>query len=437
MYRTDLDEGGIRETKLSRARFLQVAAVGAGLLTMPSLAACGLGGGGGGETSLRFAALSDDQEALESLIKRYQEQNPDVALSTSYAPVDQVQTQLRTQLGGGNPPDLHVVWPGNGSAMSMVQLAQANLLADLSDQPWADEIPENFRSVFTYEGATNFFSPSFAVIGAIYNKEVFNDLGLEIPKTWDELLALCDEVKAAGKHPIALGNQTPWVTQLINYALVASTVFAANPDFAEQHLEGTTSFPESGWRDAFEKYMELDKRGFFNPNSLGTSYEQQLQMVASGDAAMAVQVSSGVAQIEGYGEPGQFAMFALPGVNDPKKVWIPAAAGAGFGVNSDSEYVDESKAFLRFLAEAKNSNYFTETSGELALIPNEQSDVPESLESMLPFVEQGRSAPFMDQRWPNAEVQPVHFAVVQEVFAGETTIDQALSRMEAAYNQGE
>lgn len=435
MARTDLDEGRITETKLSRARFLQVAAAGAGLLAIPSLASCRLGGEGGGQTSLRFVGLSDEQEALRPLIERYREQNADVTFSTSYAPVDQVQTQVRTQLAGGNPPDLHVVWPGNGSAMAMVQLAQAGLLAELSDEPWVDKIPKSFQPVFTYEGDTYFFSSTFSVIGAIYNKNVFEDLGLEIPTTWDELLALCDEVKAAGKYPIALGNQTPWVTQLINYALVASTVFAENPDFAEQHLEGETSFPESGWREAFEKYMELDEREYFNPNSLGTTYEQQLQMVASGDAAMAVQVSSGVPQIESYGEPGQFAMFAFPGVNDPEKVWIPAAAGAGWGVNVDSEHIEESKAFLRFLAETENMNSFAETAGDLVLIPNEQFEVPESLESMIPFVEQDRSAPYMDQRWPNAEVQPTHFAVIQEVFAGTATIDQALRRMEAAYDQ--
>jgi raffinose/stachyose/melibiose transport system substrate-binding protein len=435
--RTGLDEGRMRETKLSRARFLQVAAAGAGLLAIPGIASCGLGGGeGGGQASLRLAGFADYQKATNTMIERYREQNPDVDFQTSYAPVDQLQSSLRPQLASGNAPDIHTVWPGNGNALAMVPLVSANLLVPLSDQPWADKIPESYKPVFTVDDETYFFAPTSSMIGAIYNKKVFEDLGLQIPQTWDELLSTCEEIKADGKHPIALGNQTPWVTQLINYALVASTVFAKNPDFAEQHLEGETSFPESGWRDAFEKYMELNERGYFNPNPLGTTYEQQLQMVASGEAAMCVQTSGGIPQIEGYGEPGQFAMFAFPGVNDPEKVWIPAAAGNGFGVNTKSDHVEESKAFVTFLAETKNMNDFANMTSGLPLIPNEQFEVPRSLESMMPFVEQDKSVPYMDQRWPNPEVQQVHFAVVQELFSGKTTIDEALRRMEVAYDKG-
>lgn len=431
----DLNESGVRETKFSRARFLRVTAVGAGLLAVPgALASCGLGGGGG--TALRFVGHADYKEAASAMIERFREQNPDVTFETSYAPTDNLQTSLRAQLGGGNAPDIHTVWPGNGSAMSMVQLVEADLLADLSDQPWVDEIPESFKPVFTHEGNTYNLTPNYSVIGAIYNKQVFDDLGLEIPTTWDELLALCDEVKADGKHPIALGNQTPFVTQMINYALVASTVFAENPDFAEQHLEGEASFPDSGWREAFEKYLELNEREYFNPNPNGTTYEQQLQMVANGEAAMAVSTSGALPQIEDYGEEGQYSIFAFPGVNDPEKVWIPAAPGNGFGVNSNSDNIDVSKTFLTFMSETENMNDFANSVGGLPLIPNEQFEVPETLESMVQFVEQERNVPFMDQRWPNAEIQPVHFAVVQEVFAGETTIDEALRRMEAAYDQG-
>jgi raffinose/stachyose/melibiose transport system substrate-binding protein len=39
----------------------------------------------------------------------------------------------------------------------------------------------------------------------------------------------------------------------------------------------------------------------------------------------------------------------------------------------------------------------------------------------------------MDQRWPNAEVQPVHFAVIQELLGGKISVDGALTKMDEAY----
>ena len=43
--------------------------------------------------------------------------------------------------------------------------------------------------------------------------------------------------------------------------------------------------------------------------------------------------------------------------------------------------------------------------------------------------------PFMDQQWPNAKVQPAHFAGVQELFAGKTDIDGLLAKLDEAYQQ--
>jgi raffinose/stachyose/melibiose transport system substrate-binding protein len=53
----------------------------------------------------------------------------------------------------------------------------------------------------------------------------------------------------------------------------------------------------------------------------------------------------------------------------------------------------------------------------------------------VPFIEEGRSYPFMDQFWPNAEVQQAHFAGIQELFAGDGTIDDLLASMDEAYQR--
>ncbi|MDQ3788565.1 MAG: extracellular solute-binding protein [Actinomycetota bacterium] len=412
--------------KLSRRGFL---ALTGGVAATAALAACG--GSGSGDT-LRLIGVADQQKPLDQLTKAYKK----IGFSTSYAPTDQVQTSVRTQLGAGNAPDVHVVYPGNGSAMSMVQIADANLLADLSDQAWTKKIPENFKPAFSKDGKTYIYSAGASVIGAIYNTKVFAEVGVQPPTTWPEFLDVCAKLKAAGKVPIALGAQTPWITQLITYALVPSTVYAKDPDFDKKMADGSASFADSGWADAFEMYLDLQKRGYFNDNPNGTTFEQQTSMVATGKAAMAIQVSAVLPDFrDAAPSPDDLSMFPVPGADTADGVWIPAGVVVGLGVNARSKRLDDAKAFIEFLGEQKNINAWAEAVACVPLVRDSSSKIDPVLNPFLPFLDENRAVPFMDQAWPNAEVQPAHFAVVQELLGGQTTIPEALAKLDQTYRK--
>ena len=406
-----------------------VLALTGGVAASAALAACG-GSGSGDE--LRLNGVTDQQKPLDALTKAYKK----IGFSTSYAPTDQVQTSVRTQLGAGNAPDVHVVYPGSGSAMSMAQIADANLLADLSDQEWTKQIPDNFRSAFVKDGKTYLYSAGASVIGAIYNTKVFAEVGVEPPTTWPEFLAVCQKLKAAGKVPIALGAQTPWVTQLITYALVPSTVYAKDPAFDEKMADGSASFADSGWADAFEMYLDLQKRGYFNDNPNGTTFEQQTSMVATGKAAMAIQVSAVLPNFrDAAPSPDDLSMFPVPGGDTADGVWIPAGIVVGLGVSARSKKLADAKAFIEFLGKQENINAWAEAVACVPLVRDSSSKIDPVLESFLPFMDGGKAVPFMDQAWPNAEVQPAHFAVVQELLGGQTTIPDALAKLDQTYRK--
>jgi raffinose/stachyose/melibiose transport system substrate-binding protein len=417
----------------NRRQFLRAAGGFAAVAAMPAaLTACGGTSSAGGGKTLRLVGVADQQKALDELTKLYTQ----AKFSTSYAPTDQVETSLRTQLGAGNAPDVHVVYPGNGSAMAMVQIAQAGLLTDLSDQQWTQSIPPNFKSAFQLKGKTFIYSAGSSVIGAIYNKKVFDQVGVQPPKTWSELLEVCAKLKKAGKIPIALGAQTPWVTQLITYALVPSTVYAKNPQFDSQMQAGSATFAGSGWRDAMNMYLELQQRGYFNPNPNGTTYEQQTSMVATGKAAMAVQVSAVLPDFrKAASNPADLSMFPFPGSDTQADVWIPAGVVVGLGVSARSRNKEAAKAFIEFLGRPENIDRWAEAVACIPLKRDANSKIDPVLSPFLPLIEANKAVPFMDQAWPNAEVQPTHFAVIQELLGGKTTVDKALAKMDETYRK--
>jgi raffinose/stachyose/melibiose transport system substrate-binding protein len=402
-------------------------------LTLALVLALSTVAGAQSQTTLTLVADSNIQMALQGIIDAYQKLNPNVRINATFAPTDQILVSVRTRLGAGNAPDLFSVYPGAGSALSVIPLVQAKQLLELSDQPWVSGIPSTFNDVLKVGGKAYFFPPTQTTIGAIYNEDAFKALKIAVPSTWNEVLQMCDSAKAAGKVAFALGNKDSWVTQLIPYALVPTTVYAVNRTFDAQQKAGKASFAASGWREAFTKYLEMNTRGCFNANPNGTSFQQQTQLVASGEAIAAVSVAGILPLIQANNKDAKLAMFPLPGSNTPGRNWIPAAPSVGLGIAPTSKNVTAAKAFLNYFSQ--NVDTYAQLASELPLAVTASTKVVPALTRMLPFIRTKKTALFMDQRWPSPEVQQVHLAGIQELFGGRTTVPALLQKMDQTYNK--
>ena len=423
---------GVCATLVAAALAVTVAACGSGT----SDDSGGSGGGEGGKNTLTMKAITDNQKAWQELIAAYKKENPDVTIKATYAPTDQLQTALRAQLGAGGAPDMFVVWPGNGSAMSVKQLAPTGLLADLSDQNWVESIPEGTRPLLGVEDKTYIWSPSTTPIGVIYNKKVLKDAGVDkLPTTYPEFLAASEKIKKAGKIPVAVGLQTPWVTQLIPYAIAPATAFADDPNLAKDMQDGKKSFTNSEWDEVYKRYLDLEKRGYFNPNPNGTTFEQQTEMVANGKAAMAIQVTGVLpGYLDSAQDPDQIGTFPFPASDKADELKIAAGISAGLGVSAKTKKMDAAKAFVTWLGEPAQMGSFAKGGYAVPLVSTGDKLDP-LVEPFVPYVKENKAFPFMDQEWPNAKVQPVHFAGIQELFAGKKNVQQLLEDMDKAYEQ--
>jgi raffinose/stachyose/melibiose transport system substrate-binding protein len=390
-----------------------------------------------GTVTLTLTAITDAKPAWEELFAKYKTVAPNVTFKASFSPTDQLQTALRAQLGGGNAPDLFVNWPGNGSAMAVQQLAPSGLVADISDQAWIEDVPDAIKPLLGTGGKTYMWSPGVTPIGVIYNKKVFSEVGIsEPPRTWSELLDVARQLKGAGKIPFAVGNQTPWITQLIPYAIAPSTAFEENPNLAQDMLDGKTTFADSGWRSVFDRYLELYKDDLFNKSPNGTTFEQTQQLLGSGKAGMVVQVIAALPPFLAAAEDkADLATFPFPASDDPDTLKIPAGVGAGIGASANGKHLAEAKKFIEWLGEPAQMATFSEATFSIPLVGAGDGGIDPMLEPFAPFLSENRTVPFMDQQWPNAKVQPAHFAAVQELVAGKTDVSGLLEQLDEAYKQ--
>ncbi|WP_245665299.1 extracellular solute-binding protein [Actinoplanes subtropicus] len=291
-------------------------------------------------------------------------------------------------------------------------------------RPWAAQLPDSFETVAQYQGKT--YNALFGLngIGAVHNDDAMKKAGLTAPGTWTDLLAFCKAAAAKGTPAYALGIQDNWVTQLVLYALVATTVFGPDKDFATKMADGQATFANSPWTTAMAKYQEMSKAGCFQKNPLGTSYEAGQTLAAAGRTLGIVQGNWVISLLKGKNASGHFTMKALPATDDPAGFLMPAAAGAGYGVNAKAKNKDLALKFITFVMSPEGMKTFNEAQGSLPTLAGAGTPVDPGLAELTTYVKDNKTVPFMDQLWPNAKVQQTMLSGLQEIFSNQSTPDK-------------
>lgn len=419
-----------------RLAALIAATTAAGLLVACSGGTNAGSGGSSSSTSNVLTIASVDQGSLEDVVKAFKTANPGVDVRFTTSGADQYQQQIRTQLASGTAPDVMSVWPGNGNPGATYVLAKPGYLLDLSDQPWAGKLPPAMKSVAQYDGKT--YTGVFGQngIGAVYNEAALQKSGLTAPGTWTELLGFCKAAAAKGTPAFALGIQDNWVTQIVLYALAATVVYGPDRDFAQKMQDGQATFADSNWKVAMDKYLQMNQAGCFQKNPLGTSYEASQTLAATGKTLGIIQGNWIVALLKGKNPAGKFTLKALPATDNPGEFVMPAAAGAGYGVNAKAKNKELALKFVNYVMSPEGMNLFVTKQGGLPSLPDTGFTADPSLAELSKYITDNKTVPFMDQLWPNPKVQQTMLSGLQEIFSGQSTPDKVLKGMDTDYKAG-
>ncbi len=295
--------------------------------------------------------VDESQTSLEvarALIDAFSAQNPDVTITIESRPGGTEGDNLvKTRLATQDMADLF--YYNAGSLLQALNPAQT--LVDLSGQPFIDNIVESFLPTVS-QGSAIFGVPTGTGMGGgiLYNKRVYEQLGLNIPKTWDEFAANNAIIAEAGISPVMATFGDTWTAQLFvlgDFYNVAHDV----PDFAERYTANQAKYattPEA--LAGFQYLQQAFEEGWWQPDYATTRFEQGLRLLANGEVAhypmltfalstIATNFPDQINDIGFFGQPGRDS--AAHGAT----IWMPAAT-----------YIPQSttgarrEAALRFLA---------------------------------------------------------------------------------------
>ncbi len=408
-----------------------------GALTLP-LVVAGCGNGARDADSLEISTISGaPDDPIDTVVREFRAANPGVTVTVKKAPFDQHLQGIRRRLSTGRPPDVVTTLPGYGEPSSSASLADRDLLLDLSASPWAKEILEADRRI-PGDGKRTFVYPvSSQAVGTFFDPTVLAREGVSVPTTFSQVLTLCRTVARKGKTAFAMtGQEGAGLTVFVAFALAASDVFADDPRFGERRLAGGTTFGgTAGWARSMERFQQMKDAGCFDKGAAGSSREAAARAFAKGDALMAVGTTVTLRLFQA-GDPNlKLKMFPFPGSDDPAKVRIPIGPAVGLVVPKKAGNPELARKFLDFYAEGRERYAQLDASVPAIPVGTRGPDVPDYAESLRPYLRAGKTAPIMDQHWPNPEVRTQYANGLTEILLGKKDPRPSLKAMDAAWTE--
>lgn len=330
-------------------------------------------------------------EGLQKMIQKLEEEE-NIKIDAQTVPDDESLNMIKMKLNSGECPD---IIDYNVPAVYDI-IDPASNFADMTGEAWTDRlvIPGN---VTAKDGKIYGF-PFLSVPGLhgfIYNKDVFDKAGVEVPATWDELLAACEKIKESGTTPIFMPKDT-WVPQILMTDNFAKILGADGcKDFADKILKNETKWSDvPEFAEVLDKYLELYQKGYVNSNFASATYDDAIAAVADGTAAMHFNGDFFATSVLEANPEAQIGMFPIS-MKEGADVITENMSSAGFVAYKNSENLDVVKKIFDLWSTPEYANlYFADRPAFPAFQGVDGGKVPDYLAEINEnYIKEGKAIP--------------------------------------------
>ena len=332
-------------------------------------------------------------KAFEKIEARFNETHDDIHLTISSP--NEAMTILKTRFIREDYPDII----GIGGDSNYSNFLDADLFLDISELEELDQVKKSYLKMdkelefVPQEGA---YALPYAAnaAGVLYNKEMFQKYGWEIPETWEEFMTLCNEIQSCGIQPLYFGFKDTW-TCLAPWNALA--VGLADSDICSQVNREETTFKEA-YRETAEKIKALLPYAEENPYAY--SYNDACTAFARGESAMYPIGSYAIPQIKSVNPDMKIDSFVFPANDSEKENVLNSGIDLQFCVMKNTEQKEAVYEVLRFLYEDEVIQIYLEDQGGIACKEGDFS-IPSELTGMREYIRNDRMADFQDHHYPS------------------------------------
>lgn len=378
----------------------------------------GESGGSSGEDSGDKTTISfmhwrnEDKAVFDEIIAEFEDANPDIAVEMNIYPSDQYQATAQRMLQEGSTGDVFTSFPG----AQFESLQKAGIFADLTDEEFVSKFDENLISVGQKDGKQLTLPYQLVFNIPVYNKGMFEELGLEVPKSWTEFQEMADTLLENGITPIAFPGADIGPNQFMNSMMMNN---ALDEDVFAKLQSGEESLTNEWWVKTLEDFQLLEQKGYIQKNALGTNADSAMAMVANEEAAMIASGSYHMASILGLNPDLQLDLLAPITVEESEAVYEGInTATFMLAVNSKSEKQEQAKKFIDFLSEPEIASKYANGTGQHLTVTDVNYE-SEALKNTAYWIDEKKTRFQPRFLITNAQIEDAVLSSIENVLGGE------------------
>lgn len=379
---------------MKKRRIIPCLALSGTILSALLLSGCDSSTGNSGKTEITMIQYKPEAvAAFEEMEERFNATHDNIVLKIESP--NEAMTILKTRLIKEDYPDI----VGIGGDINYSNFLDAELFMDISDFDGISEIKPSYMQIekdleFIPQDGVYALPYVANCAGILYNKDMFEENGWEIPTTWTEFIDLCETIQASGQLPLYFGYKDTWTTLAPWNALA---VGLADADICAQVNAGNTTFTE-GYAEVAEKIKIL--LDYAEPNPYAYSYNDACTAFARGESAMYPIGSYAVPQILSVNPDMNIDSFTFPANEDESDNVLNSGVDLQFSVMKECENKEAAYEVLRFLYADETIRIYLDNQNA---VPCKQGDfiLPSMLDGMKSYIEADRMSDFHDHHYPS------------------------------------
>lgn len=423
----------MRSKKKTFAVFMSV-------LLVLSLAGCGAGGSATADgediVTLHFLHKWPQPEYVfyfDELVASFEDAHPNIKIEVEAYEDESIKDKLRILMGASDAPDIFFSWSGEFAQKFIRNNAVLDLTPYLEeDAAWKDSIMEAGLEPFS-DGQGHYYGIPLRINGKffVYNKDIFDQVGVTAPTTYDEFLSVCEQIKQAGITPLAFGNIEPWAG--CHYITTFNQKLVKDETRRSNYYYKTGDFTDPGYVKALHLLKDLNDKEYFNYGSNAIEHNMCYETFGLGQQAMFYVELEEFKDVDKNVENwGFFPMPAIPdGAGNQNFI---TGAPDGFMVSQNTEHPEEAVTFLKYMTSMEQATKLVNDLGWPSPVKGavEQAGgvLPQTLDGMKFLSEAEGMALWLDTDI-NIRISDVWLPGIQEVMNGTKTPEQLMQEVDA------
>lgn len=365
-------------------------------------------------------------EQVKNLAKKYETENPNVKVEAEVMG-DGYFDVLKTRAASGDMPDIFMT---KGYAYLGTY---KDYIADLSAEPFVQKVVDAAKPCISLDGKIMGLPVQMGGWGIVYNKKMFKDNGLEVPKTFSELKKVCETLKAKGITPFANQYKDAW---MLGHFTGAGYGRVNDPTKFIQSLNaGTAKLKDIPEMKADMDLMDLTLQ-YGQDKPLAADMNAACTLMGQGKTAMMCEGNWVYDTIVKVDPKIELGMMGVPTTDDANQTKLAADVNGVWHISSKSKNIAEAKKILNWIVDSQaGKDFVTKDCKFIPAFKGLKSDLNSIGQDINSYVENGKTSIW---GWVDAPdgYENDSGAVMQEYIGKKLNRDQTLEKLDATWAKG-